>query len=194
MANLGREERRILRRIDFGDFDNGRLQSRRTRKGIERWKLLLLLNNFQAAAAVQKFKRKKKRFLKPKVSQMHIFLSRRYIFKGEISFSSKREMWRGAILRISFNMWISTLFPFGGIFPRNPKPPGRKKQWGFYSFLKNSIKNLKMKKNDKKKNENLKKRDRGRVEITSFLPPRESRNHEIHVSFWSAINSVWDRS
>ena len=131
----------------------------------------------------QKFKKKKKRFLKPKVSQMHIFLSRRYISKGEISFSSKREMWRGAILRISFNVWICTLFPFGGIFPRNPKPPGRKKQWGFYSFLKNSIKNLKMKKNDKKKNENLKKRDRGRVEITSFLPPRESRNHEIHVSF-----------
>ena len=143
MANLGREERRILRRIDFGDFDNGRLQSRRTRKGFERWKLLLLLKNFQAAAAVQKFKKKKKRFLKPKVSQMHIFLSRRYIFKGEISFSSKREMWRGAILRISFNMWISTLFPFGGIFPRNPKPPGRKKQWGFYSFPKIRSKNEK---------------------------------------------------
>ena len=91
----------------------------------------------------QKFKKKKKRFLKPKVSQMHIFLSRRYISKGEISFSSKREMWRGAILRISFNMWISTLFPFGGIFPRNPKPPGRKKQWGFYSFPKIRSKNEK---------------------------------------------------
>ena len=48
--------------------------------------------------------------------------------------NEEKITWRGAILGISFNVWISTLFPFGGIFPRNPKPPGRKKQWGFYSF------------------------------------------------------------